>query len=145
MLILLWLCVAIQALSGLAGGLALTLRPSGTWLHLPLDFLNGTPFSSYFIPGLTLLVVLGIYPALVLYGLVSLSRGRLLESCNLYKQQRWAWGGSVQVGLLLILWIDFEVMFIGYRIWVQIAYALLGVAIVWLTLLPVVSRYYRLS
>lgn len=48
------------AVSGLAGGISLTADPTGGLLKMPLSFLEGTPFKNYLLPGLFLLIVLGI-------------------------------------------------------------------------------------
>ena len=49
----------VTGVLAVAGGLALVVRPDGHWLRLSLEFLDTTPFSTYLIPGLLLLVVVG--------------------------------------------------------------------------------------
>jgi hypothetical protein len=56
-----------------------------------LNLLEGSPFTSYLIPGVILFVVLGIGPIVVLYGL--------------YQQKGWGWPGSVLISIALIVWI----------------------------------------
>ena len=51
---------------------------------MPLSMLEGSPFKDYLIPGLILLVVLGLFPLVVLYGLV--------------RRRRWGWWLSIAVG-----------------------------------------------
>jgi hypothetical protein len=43
---------------------------------------------------------------------------------------------------MLVLWIDFEIMWIGYLHFIQTVYALAGMAIIILALHPAVKRYY---
>jgi hypothetical protein len=133
-------CLAFQALSGLAGGIPLTFNPSGALL--PLSLLRGSPFGSYLVPGLILLVVLGIYPAIVFSGMIARPAWKWANALNLYKEQHWSLTHALYVGIILILWIDFEVMFIGYVHFAQTLYALLGVLITVLALLPSVKRYF---
>ena len=65
-----------QALSGLFGGGALILDPTGHSLQIPLSLLEGSPFSNYLLPGIILFVVLGIFPSILFYGLIRKKDGR---------------------------------------------------------------------
>ena len=47
-------------LGAVGGGLALVLEPSGSNLEIPLELLKSTPFSTYLVPGIVLLVVNGL-------------------------------------------------------------------------------------
>jgi len=119
-----------QGLSGVAGGIGLILDPSGRSLQLPLNWLEGSPFSDYLIPGWILLLVLGIFPLIVFYGL--------------WRRQYWGWLGALLVGLALIIWIAVEILIIGYQPQppLQLIYGTLGLIILILALLPGVQRYY---
>lgn len=121
--------VLLQALSGLAGGIGLVGDPSGANLGIPLEWLAGSPFADYWIPGIVLLVVLGIGPLLVVYAL--------------WWRPNWGWLGSLAVGVALIIWILVEIMVIGYQPQppLQLIYGVLGILIVVLALLPQVRRY----
>ena len=57
--------LAMQGLSGLAGGYGLIADPSGEAVGLRLAWLDQTPFSDYLLPGLILLIVLGAFPLIV--------------------------------------------------------------------------------
>ncbi len=54
-------------INGLFGGLALIVGPDGSLLHTPLSQLRNAPLSSFFIPGILLLLFLGVYPLAVAY------------------------------------------------------------------------------
>jgi hypothetical protein len=125
---LLMAALLFQGLSGVAGGIGLV----GGGLQFPLSWLEGSPFDDYFIPGLILLVVLGIFPLIVFYGL--------------WTRQYWGWLGALLVGLALIIWIVVEILIIGYQPQppLQLIYGVLGVIIVVLGLLPGVRRYYTM-
>jgi len=58
---ILLILLAFQALSGLFGGAALVLDPSGSSIRLPLSLLEGSPFGNFLIPGIILFLVLGIF------------------------------------------------------------------------------------
>jgi hypothetical protein len=105
---------ALQAFIGItaiAGGFRLVSNPDGT-LDIPLAWLNNTPFTSYLIPGLILLVVIGF--GNVLAGIVS------------FLKQRYAGGIAAASGTFLILFMTVEVWFIGLRNLLQPLYFILG-------------------
>lgn len=123
--------VGLQGLSGLAGGIGLTVDPTGHSLGLPLTWLQGSPFSDYFVPGLVLLLALGMVPMIVAYGLWSgRPRARV---------------GAVFVGGTLVVWLLVEIAVIGYRADppLQIVYGVLAVLILVTTALPSVRNDVR--
>lgn len=114
---LLLLLLFFQGVSGIFGGAALVLDPTGGYLGLPLFFLEGTQFNSYLYPGLILLTVLGIFPTVVFVGL--------------WKRRPWSGKGSLLVGVALIIWIAVEIMMIGYHSNppLQLIYGMTGILI----------------
>jgi len=135
----------ILAMSGIAGGISLIIDPSGENLQLSTSFLESTLFSNFLAPGMILLLFLGIFPTLVVYGLLTKKKSKVANRINLYKRRHWAWTYSLYCGIILILWIDFQVMFIGGGYTLQTIYALLGVLIIILTLTPEVMRFYKIK
>ena len=133
--------VFFQAVSGMIGGGALVLRPDGTLVHLPLHFLEQTPFNNYLLPGLVLFLLLGLFPGLTGIGLWTRPDWAWAERLNPYAGRHWAWAFAIYLGFILILWIDIQVMLIGYRNFLQTGYALLGAFILLLVLWPPVMRY----
>jgi hypothetical protein len=93
--------------------------------------LEGSPFENFLIPGLILLIVLGIYPLAVLYGL--------------WHKLKWAWFAAFTVGAALIIWIGVEIVIIGYHPQppLQLIYGLVGLFIVIFVFLPSVRLYYK--
>ena len=61
---------------------------------------------------------------------------------NIYKNRHWAWTYSLYIGIMLIIWIDVQVYLIGYGENLQTLYALEGMLIVILTLLPANMKYF---
>lgn len=113
-----------QGASGLYGGGALVLDPSGTFLQMPPGLLDGSPFDTYLIPGIILLLILGIFPLIVFYGV--------------WKRRAWSWAGAFLVSIALIIWIVVEIAMIGYHSEppLQLIYGVVGVALLILTLMP---------
>jgi hypothetical protein len=107
----------VLAIGALGGGLILMLAPRGEILPLPLSALAGSPFDTYFVPGMILFGVLGFGPLVAV---------------------RLAWTrhpaapvAAFVVGAGLLIWVGVEVAIIGYSNEppLQAIYAILGVAI----------------
>ena len=140
---LLMITMAFQALSGLWGGLILMIYPSGKAMQLPLSFLANTPFNNFFIPGMILFLFIGVFPAYVTFLLVGSRQFNFLNKLNIYQDMQQAWTFSLFAGIISVLWMDFQIMLIGYGHYIQSIYAFIGVIIIMLTLVPSVKNYYR--
>lgn len=130
------------ALGGLLGGINLVLYPSGDLLSMPLSLLQNSPFRDYLIPGMILLIFLGTFPLLLVYALLVRPSWTWANVLNIYSGQHWAWAYSVYTGIILIVWIDIQIMLVGYGHIIQTLYALLGVVITVTALLPSTKAYY---
>jgi hypothetical protein len=119
--------LVIQGVGGFAGGLSLTLKPDGSIMQMPLSYLDGSPFSDYLIPGLILMLVLGVLP--------------LVAAAGLWMGRHWSWYAAVVVGVGLMIWILVEIMIIPYS-WLQPAFGVVGVLIFAVAVLKPVRRYF---
>jgi hypothetical protein len=107
---------ALQAFIGLGAvgaGLAMVLDPSGANLGMPLDWLGGTPFPDYLVPGVVLLVVNGL--------------GSLTGAVASFTRYRYAGEIAMALGAFLIIWIVAQVWWIGLSSWLQPSYFGFGV------------------
>jgi hypothetical protein len=124
----------IQAIGAIGGGIGLVRDPVKN-IGLSVSLLEGTPFKDYLIPGLVLLIVVGLFSLLVFAGLI----------------RRWkpAWWLALASGGALVIWIVTEVVLLGYLpgsgIALQIVFGLVGAAIVVLALLRPTRRYFGIS
>src|SRR5215213_3317041 len=87
---------ALEILMGLAavgGGLDLVLT-NGQLMGMPAELLRGSPFGTYFIPGLVLLTV----------GTIN-----LLSAVTVLRRHRWGAPVSVVVGIMWIGWFAVQV------------------------------------
>ena len=132
-----------QAVSAFFGGLVLLISPSGTLMHFPPEAIQKTPFPNYLIPGLALFLLLGVYPAVVFFGLLRRPRWKWAEALNVHKEVHWSLTHAIYAGIMLIFWIDIEVIWFSYA-GLQTVYALIGLAMVILALTPGARRFYLL-
>jgi hypothetical protein len=107
----------ILSIGALGGGLILMFAPRGEIMPLPLSALAGSPFDTYFVPGLILFGVLGLGP--------------LVAARLVWLRHPLAPAAAFVVGAALITWIGVEVAIIGYSNEppLQAIYMVLGVAI----------------
>lgn len=136
------LLVAFQALSGLFGGGALVADPSGGLLLMPIDVLEGSPFADFLVPGLVLLVVLGIAPAVVAVALWTRPRWRAARGIERRFREHWAWVGAGATGVALLVWLAVEAWIVGVTP-LLVVFAVVGVAIVAAALAPGTRAYNR--
>lgn len=139
------LLIVLQIVLGLGaifGGGALLIDSSGEMIGMPLSMLEGSPFGSFLIPGIILLVVLGILPLIVAYGLMKKRQWQAAETLNLFPDRTWAWAYSLYIGFMLIIWITVQVYIIKGMAVIHLFYISLGLLIQANTLLPSVQKYY---
>mgnify|MGYP006295956677 CR=1 FL=1 len=130
---LLLVALIFQGVSGLTGGVGLVADPSGAALGIPVEWLGGSPFDDYLIPGVILFVVLGVFPLVAAFGL--------------WQRRRWSRRAALLGGIALTIWIGVEILIIGYQPTppLQLIYGLLGVIILGLVMLMRTGRYHRVS
>lgn len=132
------------ALGAIFGGGMLVIDPSGDLLGLPLSFLEQSPFSSYFIPGIILFIVLGIVPVWIGIGLIRKKNSIVANKLNVFSKLHWSWSFSLYSGFALIIWIFVQTYFLQAVHLVHLFYFALGVVIQIVTMLPSVQRKYYL-
>lgn len=135
--------MALQAVSGLFGGIGLVADPSGDLIRMPLSNLDKSPFTTFLIPGLILLIFLGIVPALLVYSLFAKPVWKWAECLNIFHDTFWGWTYSLYTGLILIIWIDIEHIMIQSYTFLQPLFSLVGVLIVICCLVPSVKNFYK--
>jgi len=142
---LLILVVAFEAIGSIYGGISLIKDPSGSGLKMPITFLEGTMFTSYLIPGIILFLLLGFFPLFLIFPLIYKPNWPIINVLNIYKGYHWAWTYTVYTAIMVIIWINVEMMILSTGSIIQGTFGLLGVLILILTLSPGVKRYYKLQ
>jgi len=98
----------------------------------------------YTLPGVFLLVVMGVTPLLLAYALLARPAWTWAEPLSRAGGHHWAWTGALALGLVLAAWLGVQGFLIGFRWPIQYLTAANGIAIVALALLPAVRRRYAL-
>lgn len=105
----------LQVLIGLGavgGGLALVLEPSGSNLGIPLEVLKSSPFSTFLVPGIVLLIVNGF--------------GSLVGATASFTRYWRAGEIAIALGLFLVAWIMFQVYWFAAFHWLHALYLSIG-------------------
>lgn len=109
-----WLGI-LQFLIGIGAvpaGFGLVMDPSGSAVGFDLQWLEGSPFSDFLIPGLVLMTVNGL--------------GHLVGCFASFRGWRRAGELGLALGVFLTLWILLQVYWIGLGSWLQPAYFIIG-------------------
>jgi peptidoglycan/LPS O-acetylase OafA/YrhL len=88
---------------------------------VPLELLQGSPFSDYFIPGLFLFIAVG--------------GSLLLASIAIFARWKQARNLSFAAVAIVLAWLAVQVYFIGYISWMQPATAVIALVILTLTII----------
>ena len=88
---------------------------------VPAEWLTGSPFRDYFIPGLILFIAVG--------------GSALIASVAVFKKHRLARQAALLCGGVILSWISVQLVIIGYVSWLQPVIAVAGILIILLTLL----------
>jgi len=139
---------AILAFFGFASGSQFILDPSGGTHAMDTSILEGTPVGDFLLVGVFFVTCYGILQILAIYGLWRLPRWRWTDPINKWTGQNWALTASTATGVMLIVWIIVEVYYIGspdgFPRFLQVTFALLGIVMLTLALLPRTRAYARL-
>jgi hypothetical protein len=139
-----WVLIVLQFFLGvgaLAGGGVLMAAPDGSIIHMPLSIIASSPFTSFFLPGLILFTVVGLFPVAVAYSLLMKPNWNWPNAINPFKKLHWSWAASLAAGVIVIIWITVEVQFMSVA-GIHIVYWIWGLALIGLTLLKEVRKYY---
>jgi uncharacterized BrkB/YihY/UPF0761 family membrane protein len=115
--------------SALFGGGMLVRDPTGASMEMPVEWLGGTPFPDYLVPGLLLFTVLGVGSFVVTYGLL--------------RRRDWALTAAVGLGVALVGWLVVQMVLIQMFHPFHVIYGGLGVALVLLATRPSMREYLR--
>ncbi len=129
------------AVGGLYGGIAMLTDPAGGSLGLT-DVLPLLPVSNYVLPGVFLLIVMGLAPLALSYGLLVRPGWNWARTLSRWSRHHWAWTGTLGLGVTLAMWLMVQGLLIGFRWPIQYITAADGFLSVLLVLLPSMRKFY---
>lgn len=111
------------AVTAIYGGLCLMIDPSGTRMQLPASFINNTPFTDFYFPGMILFLALGLMSLIVAISVFS-----DWKCCRLLVGMQ---------GVTILGWIIVQIAMLKVIFWLQFIYIAVGM---WLTLASASKR-----
>jgi hypothetical protein len=144
--ITLWFLIfflAFLGLGGFYGGIAMLTDPTGGSLQMA-DVLPLLPVPDYVLPGLFLLVVMGITPFFLIYALITRPGWIWAQALSHLTGHHWAWLGTLVVGIGLIVWLSIQGVLIGFKWPIQYITGCDGLLIILSVLTPKIRKYYAL-
>lgn len=127
----------------LFGGGILMIAPDGSLIGMPVSILRHSPFTDFLIPGVILFVVLGIVPVLLAIALVKQPASKVAERINIFKDMQWTWSFCIYIGVILIGWIQVQMVLLSAVHWLHTLYMFLSILIIITALLPGMRRLYK--
>lgn len=128
-----YLAIILQVFIGVTavlGGFGLVTDPSGAKAGLSLEWLAASPFTDYLIPGFFLVVVIGV--------------GNLVIAALTFMRVSHASLLNIIGGLILMMYIGFEVLFVGLQNIMQPLYFGLGITVTLLGVMMYKTTHHRL-
>jgi len=98
--------------------------------------------SNFILPGIFLLVVMGLVPLLLIYGLLARPKWKWVEKLFRWSGHHWAWTGTIGLGVTLAIYLIVEGRLIGFEWTIQFITAVEGFLIMLLVLMPLVRKFY---
>jgi hypothetical protein len=144
-LYLLMILVIFQAISGVFGGVTLVYDPTGNIINMPLEILHDSIFKSFLIPGIILLILLGLFPLLIFILMIFEPQKDIIEIINIYPDRKYIWAYNIYLGIMLLIWITVELHILETVDVLHTVYAFVGILILIISLSPRVMRYYELK
>jgi len=128
-------------LGGLYGGIAMLIDPTGGLLQLT-EVLPLLPVSNFILPGLFLLVAMGLAPLFLIYALLARPCWAWAETISHWSGHHWAWTGTLALGITLVVWLAIQGLLIGFKWAIQYITAINGFLIIVFELTPGIRRFY---
>jgi hypothetical protein len=124
------------SIGAIFGGVALIIKPDGSFFEMPIDILQNSHFKNFLIPGIILLFTFGLIPIYIMYAIVKRPESKFLQKLNLLYDYHFSWTFSVYIGFALIIRINVQTLFFNSVEIIHTFYSLLGILIICIALLP---------
>lgn len=117
---ILFILVSFLALSTVVAALLLMSAPDGSLLSLTTDILSHTVFKDFLLPGLLLIIFVGVINLIALYY-------NLINHKSKYNI-------SIAGGVMILLWIVVQYSIIQQAFWLDIIYVLASLSVILISL-----------
>jgi len=108
--------LAVSSIAALYGGLQMIIDPTGNSLRLPFYLLNGSVFSDYSMPGWVILLMVGVFSAVVIL-------------CILRKIRIYSFLIMLQ-GVIICVLVFMQMLLLGETFIVQYVFLILAMALI---------------
>lgn len=137
--------IALEVVFGVLGiisGLLLMADPSGSLIGFPRSVAEKIPFQNFFLVGLFLFVIYGLYPLFLAYG--SWTRKEIFfKEISRAGGIHWSWQGGAALIAILGIWLLVENLLIGLDYPATYMTIILGVSILIALVMPSTRRHFR--
>lgn len=142
----LWLLIVSLVFIGIVGaisGALFILSPDGQLMGMSPDFLTGSPFKNFLVPGIILFLLIGAFPLIGAWGLLKKPGWRWANAVNICRRYHWSWTASWAVGVIILIWLIVQTAMLGYIFFLQPVMAVWGSIIILVAMLPHIRNHYR--
>jgi hypothetical protein len=127
---------------GIISGLLLMADPSGALVGFPSSIAEDIPFQNFFLVGLFLFVIYGLYPLFLAYS--GWTRKELFfKEISRAGGIHWSWQGGAALIAILAAWLFVEYLLIGLDYPATYMTIVLGICIFVALVLPSTRRYFK--
>ena len=135
------LVLIFLAMGGFSGGIPMLSDPAnGGYLQFG-EMLPELPVSNFILPGLFLLVVMGIFPLLLAYALIAHPAWSWMDRLFQWSKHYWAWTGTLILVGIIAIWLVYEGWLIGWFP-ITVITAVLGLLLLLFSMLPSMRKFY---
>ena len=133
----------LLATGGFYGAYMLLADISGAKLGTPISLLDHLPIHTFLVPGIILLIFMGVIPAITTLGVLRVELFHAFQRFSLLKRYSWAYCSSVFTGFFLTGWTIGEIILWGANS-LSVIYMLWGILILLVCVIPKTRKHFAI-